>query len=195
MNRQNLKAFGKLKLIKWDEMNVTRQVEIVYTNAVRLAKQKYYEIAFDAFVTALYLALVSPKEATKIADEIITFDWVQNTLEEVDAVTLYAFLSETERKKQRLIESLAVAHNKNAEIDKALRYWSRQVSQYADNTVYKARIQAFMEAGVKKVVWITQDDERVCDSCEPLDGMVFDIEKAPGPQHWGCRCELWPVID
>lgn len=194
MNRQNLKEFGKLKLAKWDELNVVRAVGKTYDDSVRMAKRRYYEIAFEAFIVAMLEARIDNKDATRKAEEVITNDWILDMLEEVDPVTLYAFLPETERKKQRLIEALAVATNRNAEIDKALRYWTQQVSQYADNSVFRARLEAFRKAGIEQVIWVTQEDDRVCEDCEPLDGQIFDVDNVPDPPHWGCRCTLRSVI-
>ena len=194
MNRQNLKEFGKLKLAKWDELNVVRAVGKTYDDSVRMAKRRYYEIAFEAFIVAMLEARIDNKDATRKAEEVITNDWILDMLEEVDPVTLYAFLPETERKKQRLIEALAVATNRNAEIDKALRYWTVQVSQFADNSVYNARIGAFRQAGITHVVWITQEDERVCEDCDDLNGQIFPIDNVPPPQHINCRCFVRPVL-
>lgn len=195
MNRQNLKEFGKLKLAKWDEINVIRTVGKTYDDSVRMARQRYYEIAFESFIVALLEALIPNVDATRMAEETITADWILDMLEEVDPVTLYAFLSEAERKKQRLIEALAVATNRNAEIDKALRYWTVQVSQFADNSVYNARLEAFRQAGITHVVWITQEDNRVCEDCDDLNGQIFQIDNVPPPQHINCRCFVRPVLN
>lgn len=194
MNRQNLKEFNKLKLAKWDELNVVRMVNKTYDDSVRMAERRYYEIAFEAFIVAMLEAKVANRDSTRMAEDTITNDWILDMLEEVDPVTLYAFLPETERKKQRLIEALAVAHNRNAEIDKALRYWTRQVGQYADNSVFRARLEAFRRAGIEQVIWVTQEDDRVCEDCEPLDGQIFDVDNVPDPPHYGCRCRLIPVL-
>lgn len=194
MNRQNLKEFNKLKLAKWDELNVVRMVSKTYDDSVRMAKRRYYEIAFEAFIVAMLEAKVRNAEATREAEDTITNDWILDMLEEVDPVTLYAFLPETERKKQRLTEALAVAQNRNVEIDKALRYWTQQISQYADNSVFRARLEAFRRAGIEQVIWVTQEDDRVCEDCEPLDGQIFDVDNVPDPPHWGCRCRLIPVL-
>ena len=112
-------------------------------------------------------------------------------LEEEDFVTLYDYENEWERKRQRLSEALAATNAPNKEIDKALKLAILQVSHYADKATAKAALQAFKDAGVKKVKWITERDDRVCEKCEPLDGKVFDIDAVPQiPQHWRCRCRL-----
>lgn len=194
MNRQNLKLFGKLKLAHFDELNVIRQVNATYDESTQTAKQKYYEIAFDAYIGAMLEAKFSNKEAMRLAEETITTDWILDMLEEVDPVTLYAFLTETERKKQRLIEALAVAHNRNAEIDKALKYWTKQIGQYAIDIVDEARIEAFRDAGIEEVMWHTEHDDSVCEICGPRDGKIYRIEDVPDKPHLNCRCWLTCVL-
>lgn len=193
MNRENLKAFGLLKLAKFDEINVVRLVTSLFDESVRRAKQRYYEIAFDAYIVALLSAGKENRAATRMAESDITQDWVLDMLEEVDPVTLYSFMAETERKKQRLIETLSVAQNRNAEIDRALKRWTVQVGQFADNSVYRARIEAFSAAGIENVRWVTQKDNRVCTECDDLDDRVFPIEEVPPPQHIHCRCYIVPA--
>ena len=195
MNRKNLKAFNLLKLAKWDEISIIRAVSAAYEESARMAKRKYQEIAQGAFLTALKEAGVSEAIASGMAMDEITTDWILDMLEEVDPVTLYAFLPEMERKKQRLIEALAAAQNRNAEIDKALRYWAVQVGQYADNSVYRARLDAFRISGIERVRWVTQKDERVCGDCDSLDEQIFQIDSVPPPQHIHCRCFIVPVLD
>lgn len=190
MNRQNLKLFNQLKLAKWDELSVIRKVSETYEQSTRMAVRKYYEIAVEAYIVALYQMKMDKKRATEMADETIDLTWVYEFLEDVDPVTLYAFFPERERKKQRLLEALTATNNRNAEIDKALRYWTVQVGQYADNSVYQARLAAFRDAGVKRVRWVTQKDERVCPECGELDEQIFPIESVPPPQHIHCRCEI-----
>lgn len=195
MNRENLKAFGRLKLAKWDELSVIRQVSQAYDNSVSLAKRKYAEVAEEAFIAALVETGLTLAIAAGMAKDEITADWLLDMLEESDPVTLYIFLDEAERKKQRLIEALAVAQNKNAEIDKALKWWTKQLGQYAISVTDRARLDAFRSVGVKRVMWHTAEDERVCEDCKLLDGQVFDIDEVPDKPHWNCRCYLTAVLD
>ena len=188
MNRRNQRAFGSLKLARWDELNVIRQVGTVYDESTRLAVKKYREVAWWAYVRAMTEAKVSAAKAKQNAYDFVDLAWVMEILTDVDPVTLYAFIPERDRKKQRLIEALTAAQNKNAEIDKALRYWTMQVGQYAVNVTDRARLDAFRNAGVKKVMWHTRKDERVCNDCGPMDGMIFDIDKVPDKPHINCRC-------
>ena len=193
MNRRNLRAFDGLKTLKFDELNVLRSVTKVYDDAVRIAKRRYRQIAEDAYLEALILAGMDRKKAEKLAEESITEDWILDMLEEYDALTLYSFVNEVERKKQRTAEAILAAQDKVAEVDKALKLWTLQVSQYADNSVLYATLDGYEKAGIKKVKWVSEKDEKVCKVCDKLDGKIFLISKVPVKPHYHCRCILLPV--
>jgi SPP1 gp7 family putative phage head morphogenesis protein len=55
--------------------------------------------------------------------------------------------------------------------------------------------QTYKDRGYSQVKWITADDDRLCDECEPLDNKVFDIDDAPSVVHPNCRCTFIPVLD
>lgn len=193
MNRENVKDFGRMKLAKWDKLNVIREVTTLYTESAKRARKKYYEIAFEVYVLILLRCHVEAKKAHRMAEKAITDEWVDAVLNETDFVTLYRFNTETERKAQRLVEALAGTENRDYEIDKALRLWSMQLGQYAINFTDYAAVQAFEDAGVEMVQWISQHDERVCTECHALDGQVFRIDEIPRKPHWGCRC-FWRAV-
>jgi len=52
----------------------------------------------------------------------------------------------------------------------------------------------YRQAGIKRVKWLTAQDERTCPICRPLDGKVFGIEDDPGVVHPGCRCSRVAVL-
>lgn len=190
MNRRNIRAFDTLRLMKADEINILRKVKKVYDDSAEYARELYYEVAVDAYIVAMIQAHKTNAEATRDVEKVIDLDWVDELLEETDFVTLYQFMNEKDRKAERLAEAMEAVERRNDEIDKALRWWTVQVGQYAVNTVDRARLEAFRRAGVKKVRWNTEKDERVCDKCDPLDGKVFDIEEVPPKMHINCRCYL-----
>lgn len=186
LNRRLLRLFRRLHLIKLDELNIVNEVSSVYKTVERQAKKAYLDIAVHAYLYAF-----------KDADENevpLDSKWIQNILDEADEVTLYKFSTEIERKKQRLIEALAVTKFPDSEIDKALKYLSRQLAHYADKITVDAVIEGFKDSGVEKVMWVTEKDERVCNVCRPRDGKIFGIDKVPQiPAHWNCRCVLVKV--
>ena len=53
----------------------------------------------------------------------------------------------------------------------------------------------YREVGIKKVKWLTANDERTCAVCSGLDGKVFKIEDDPGLAHPMCRCCRVCVIE
>ena len=183
--------FDSLKLMKFDELNVLRSVKSVYERSVALAKKRYRMIAWNAYVEGYILATnCTRKVAEKKADESITEDFIIEMLDDYDPVTLYQFEPEAERKAQRLAEALLASEMKSSEVDKALRLWSLQTSQYADESVVAGTLEAFKDAGVKKVRWIAVQDSRTCTICKKRDGNVYLITKVPPRAHWRCRCLL-----
>ena len=195
MNRESLRDFGKLKLAKWDELNVIQTVSKVYTASARNARKKYYEVAFEAYVLAMTMCGEDAKDAHRKAEKAIDAEWVNEILERTDFVTLYRFDTEMERKAYRLAEALEVSNERDFEINKALRFWSQQLGQYAINMTDYAVLQAFADAGVEKVMWVSEHDNRVCNECHSYDGQVFEIDELPVKPHWGCRCHYIPVLD
>lgn len=193
MDRDNLKAFGKLKMAKWDEIRILQTVTAVYRRSVRNAKRRYYEVASEAYILGLMMCGMGSKKAHAKADEAIDSDWVEEILEQTDFLTLYRFNTEWQRKAVRLAEALEQSPDRNYEIDKALKQWARQVGQYAINVTDYALIQAFEDAGVKWAKWLSKHDNKVCGECHALDGQVFRISEIPRKPHWNCRCTWIPV--
>ena len=193
MDRESVEAFGQLKMAKWDRVNIIRTVVTVYRTSVKKARRRYYEVAFEAYILAMLRLGEDVKKAQEMADEAITMKWVDGILDQTDFVTLYRFNSEAERKAYRLAEQLEVSPDRNRLIDRALKDWSRQLGQYAIQFTDEAVVQAFKDAGVERVQWLTEEDERTCRSCNELHGMEFPIGEIPPKPHYGCRCMLKPL--
>lgn len=190
LNTLYLRLFTRLKLISFDELNIITAVKEIYQKCLKMAKKRYLDIARRCFDDAYELAGGKGK---KKADDWVNNDWLLDMLEEYDPVTLYRFMPEFERKQQRLIEALIASHKKNAEVDKALKYWALQSNQYADKVTDEATLEGYKAAGIKRVRWITEKDEKVCPACKKLNMRVFDIDKVPSKPHFRCRCYLLPV--
>lgn len=193
MNRENLEAFGRLKLTKWDEANIIRTVVTVYRTSAKKARKRYWEVAYEAYILAMMILGEEERKAQKMADEAITMEWVDGILDQTDFVTLYRFNSEAERKAYRLAEQLEVSPDRNRLIDRALRDWSKQLGQYAIQFTDEAVVQAFKDAGVERVQWLTEEDERRCHACSERHGVEYDIDEIPPKPHYGCRCRLKAV--
>ena len=195
MNRRNQRAFGRLKQLKFDELNILQSVTEVYDDSIKLAKKRYEQIAYEAFLAALIEAMIAEKKAKDMAEDTITEDWVLDMLEEYDPVTLYQFMPEAERKKQRTVEAIIASHDKGEAVDKSLKLWVLQTSHYAEKSVDEATIDAYKAAGVDKVRWNTEEDDRVCKVCQARDGKIYPINKLPPRPHYSCRCTFSPILD
>lgn len=117
-------------------------------------------------------------------------------LSQPNPLTGYSYETETMRKRDRAIESINAAgsrSDKDLAFDRAMRYWSQQTGFYIDIVADEAALQAMKDSGVKKVRWITSEDNRVCDDCKDLNGKVFDIDNVPDKPHVRCRCWLVPA--
>ena len=191
-NRQFIRSFRKLRVLKFDEMNALSAVVSVYRTIDRFVRKGYVEIAVHAYQYGLKQAKESGFKPQKRTD--FDLEWLLLFLDEEDPVTLYDYELEWERKRQRLSEALAASTTPLRELDKALKYIAMQVDHYADKATSKAVLKAYEDCGVKQVMWVTERDNRVCPKCAPLDGKVFDIDKVPQiPAHYRCRCVLRPV--
>lgn len=123
---------------------------------------------------------------------------VSDLLSTPNPVTGYSYDNEVMRKKERCEESIIAAYGKSgkqAELDKALRLWSQMSGQYADAVSDDANLQALFAANVKYVRWNTQEDERVCNTCDDRGGKIYRIDRIPDKPHWRCRCWCTPVSD
>ena len=189
MNRENLKTFGAMKtrLMKADELHIIREVTDTYKAVLGLAKRWLLEVARQAYMQAM-------RDCKKRRKCDIDLEWLLFWMDETDPVTLYKFLPEWERKKARLIEALPVAPDRGKEIDKALKSWARQIGQAAISVTDAATIEAFKDAGIEYVEWVSEHDDRVCGTCEDMDGNIYPIDAVPVKPHWNCRCRLRPVI-
>ena len=188
MNRDNLKAFGRLKtkLTKADELHIIREVTETYYTSNRMVEQQLLRIARLAYTRAM-------QEAGKRHRNPIDRDWLLDYLEETEPVILYRFIPEFERKVARLIEALAAARNRGQEIDKALKAWTRQIGWFAVSAVDAATVRAYKDAGVEEVVWHSEHDAKVCDVCEDMDGKIYKIDEIPVKPHVNCRCWISPA--
>lgn len=193
VNRYNLEHFDRLKLVPMDELNVIRSVTDTFQASVRQAKTAYRKMAESAYRAALLELGWSEFPARQQAARRMTDEWLDLLLAGYDPVTLYRFDTEVERRRQRLTEAMVAAPGRGAEIDRALRSWSRQIGQYSITVTDAARLQAYQDEGVEQVMWHTEEDGRVCEVCAGLDGQVFPADAAPAKQHYNCRCWLTAV--
>lgn len=204
----------ELQALPFDELNASKGYREV-SNRVKTTYKKLYDdlydilvlIALEAFERFCTTAVekkghkikyyVGKKDGFRKTKTFDADEYVEWYLHSVNYVTQYIFVNEFDRKLARTIEEIISSGNKseiNKNIDKAMKYWNRQAKQAGDNITIDSAIEGAKSAGVKKVIWVAQKDNRVCTRCSEKDGKIFDIDKILIPLHYNCRC-YFKIID
>ena len=217
--RQMVRAFNslnrELQALPFDELNASKAYKAV-SDKVKKAYRKVYDELIDILILIVLQAFEKScptfieRKGKKIKYYVgrkdgfrkeLTFDaeqYVTWYLDTPNHVTKYNFVNEYDRKLARTIEEIISTGGNKSEINKnieiALKYWNRQAKQAGDNITIEAAIEGARSAGVKKVMWITQKDGKVCAECKANDGKIFDIDKIFLPLHYNCRC-YFKIID
>lgn len=167
----------------FDELNVIQASRELYTkldNAnqtafLQLARQRYQDITGEEDENTISLA------------------WLLVILMGYNPVTEFIYENEVARKRERFAESLIASANKLAMIRRAMGLWLNQTEQYLVLIEDAAVLEAYKALGVKRVRWVTQEDERTCATCGPMHDKTYDINNVPPKPHRNCRCYLVPV--
>ena len=162
-------------------------------------KQAYIKIAKEASEEAAD----DVKKETGVAVKPLRTDekYVDSVLAEYNPVTGYLYEAEADRKRARLAEALiaAVLFGMRAEYHKELRkfadLWHTQTLQYGETMVDQTRLDTFKKNGIKRVRWVSENDERVCKTCKERNGNIYKIEELPEKPHYRCRCWIEPVLE
>ena len=190
MNRQFVEIFARsTRLIRQDELNVMRGAKKMYSELDAIVKESYMEIAEKAYKNAYAMVLPMKKKKSGISAA-----WLLAFLTAFDPVTGYVFNNEVKRKRDRFAESV-IAQRRRSDIIRARDLFARQAAQYALEVTDKATIKAYEDAGIKKVRWKTEGDDKVCRECKEMNNRVYDVDKIPDKPHINCRCIVVPVID
>ena len=185
LNHRYVVEFGIAKSqLRFDELHIFKLIKKLYKSLLRETK--------------LYYISLARAEYRDLTDSVLSNLEIENLLKGVftgfNPVTLYIFENEFDRKAQRLMEALMSNYSeKDILMDKHLKYIARQMSQGALDVRDTVVLKAYKELGIKKVQWVTAEDEKVCSHCNELDGEIFDISKVPIKPHYNCRCYLIPA--
>ena len=187
--RKILRRFKRLNnsLMAFDEVNALSAVNDCYEEVIAMTVEALKETAKKTY-----------KWAHGDDDDFFVDLWLLGFFDEPDPVTHYKFYDEADRKRSRLyeaLESVRTRAERKKQIDIALRYWTRQFEQTADDIVEAVIREVYKRNNVEYVMWVTAHDARVCIDCAVKDGKIYPFDKAPQPpMHYNCRCRLIPVI-
>lgn len=190
LKKQTQTAFNnfRLSLLKFDELNVMQvktETESLFTKLKRQSNR---------FYTGLLNHL-----AESMGFEEDKYD-LDELLETYSGTLLYSFSTEMERKRERLFETIvAIDDMSDPEIlsqqKKNIRNWNTQVEEFGVDIERNIFLSELGDSGIRKVQWMTAEDERVCTDCSDLNGIIFDIDNVPRRPHIGCRCWLKGVSE
>ena len=125
--------------------------------------------------------------------------WMLGLLDSYNYVTGYLYNPEAERKRLRLSEAINTAMSFedrqlfSKEVKRFFNLWWTQTRQYMIDVVDHAETQAWEDIGVEYAMWVTAEDEKVCEECGSLHGKVFKLEDFPEKPHYNCRCRKVPM--
>ena len=181
LNRKAVKRFESTKnqaqIDGFDELEV-----------IQLTRTLYQDLSADNQETFLELAQERYQEVEPHGEEPPNLTWLLALLAAYNAVTKYIYAHEIDRKQQYAAEGINASTAKVSEFRRALKRWTNFTDQYADIVSDETTLKAYRDAGIKKIRWVTAEDERVCPECRERDGKVYSINNVPPKPHWGCRC-------
>lgn len=192
------KKFNKSRMtMRFDELNATdvfAETEALYEGLRKLNEKRYLKIAKEAYSDAYDEAKKNGFDEGK--KKIPTEAFLLALFAAYNDITKYVYDHEIDRKRARLAEAIIADVQRNSKQEMISDYrraeslWRKQSQQYALTVEDAAVLKAFKDAGVKRVQWVTADDERVCGACNGRDGKTYAIDKVPPKPHYLCRCYL-----
>lgn len=175
-------------ILQFDEVNVMRETDVLYSAIEKDCRKIFRQLYIDRY-TELWRYLKHETPDEDIIDELVDM-YLAGLWDEPNENTRYAFGTELIRKRDRAKEAVIAVPTKTQkqlELQKATRYVIQQSAWYCDFVSQDAEIQAYKDAGVKKVQRHEMNDDRVCDVCKKADGDIYPIDDIPPLPHLRCR--------
>lgn len=189
LTKQIIRTFGNAKglLLSFDELNVLDYSAEMYKSLEKVNYEAYYKLAVKSYKDNLIKGKTGKVPSRK---------WLAEFLLLYDPVTKYVYQHEVERKRSRFAEAVIASPTpeKTQAVDSGMKSWSQQTNQYAIGVTDAAALKAFKDSGVKRVIWVTEPDEKRCRDCKELDGNIYDIDIVPPKPHIRCRCRVKPYL-
>lgn len=209
------KQSNRLKTIKAnaanpDILNIAAYVDSLYNGIDKFNIGAYKSIVPQVYQTAWDMAedVVDTKGKKK---SVLGLAWITALLSSFNVISQWVYEQEVPRKaeyfKQQLSNALLsnllmgekmsmTAPNINAIFTQAKNWWGTQSDTQMTLLVSEAMTTAYKDAGVKKVIYSTIDDDRRSQICTDLDGTIIDVDdinvnNSP-PQHPNCRSFFLP---
>lgn len=180
-----------------DELNYTKAKNLssnLYERLLERVNRVYLRIAKNAIADVKTIL----KEEGYNEDDVglVPIELRDGLMSGYNELTGYRFDKEYERKKDRTTEALIAylgIQERRRALKRARDLVARQIKQYGDLLIDDTYYEAYEQAGVSKVMWVTEKDEKVCSICRERDGKVYPLSDVPGKPHLNCRCHIRPV--
>lgn len=194
------REFNRLGIIGFDELNaprVTSETTALFDRLKQENQKLYLKVARKAYEDAVSTAAAAGYPTVK--ENRIDEAWVIALLVAYNFVSGYLYESEADRKRLRLAEQMMTAREYqnrtlyNDSVRRSANLWWTQASHYMLESVDKATLDGYKDAGVTKVKWNTEIDGRECSVCRERNGKIYGIDDVPPKPHRNCRCYLTPV--
>ena len=163
----------------------------------RANRRGYCKIARYVDDWFLFDVLLADDDTERIDEKKI----VDLVLGGYNPVTGYVYGRELDRKRSRLVEEILTAVQMQDReryenvLRKAANLFYTQSMQYAIDIADETLKAEMKKHGITEVVWLTEQDEKVCAECHARDGKIYKIDKIPPKPHYNCRCITVPVFD
>lgn len=194
------RAYNHFKVLAFDQLNaivVKREVDSLYAELLKFNRLEYREMANYSRNRAI--RKLNEDERMRLTEHPFDPDFqVSEVLRAYNPVTMYLYEPEADRKRLRLLEGMltcvTLLDHKNflSVINRNANLWYTQSSQYAIDVTDETYLETLREAGIEKVVWVSEKDSKVCRICRERDGQIYDIDEVPDKPHYNCRCHLEP---
>lgn len=161
---------------------------------------KFLELETDIFQTEFsFFDIDIPKDFTLILWGQDELSWKDRLRNDVNLWNYYCYkdVKQAILRQESIEDVLRSLDKRFLSIENVLERLGLSESS-AMTTV--ARKEIFKELGIKQFRYYTKADERTCEQCAPLHGLVFPMSSyevgvnAP-PIHPRCRCFTIPIMD
>lgn len=183
LNKRYRKLFEGV--MSFDELNVIPKSHEIYDEAYKMVEQESSRL-----VKSVYGSYRKGE-----SDNFDPVAFVSALLLAYNPVTKYVFKNEIERKRSRFAEGVIASDTPREEIALAKRLLLGITSQFMDDLTFEGMIQAYADDGVKKVRWVTAEDDKRCKECKARHNKIYPISKVPSKPHIHCRCWVEGVTE
>ena len=171
-------------------LQTKKHITRLYRDVYKTVKNEFLKV-LNPMCEEIYLEALEVGFDGSLLDLDVGF--IEEFFSAYNPVTKYVFKNEIDRKKSRLFEAVIATKETVTAYKTAENLLNRQIKQYAIDLEDAVQIAVYKAIGVKKVMWVSENDAKTCGVCQELDGEIFDLNDAPEKQHYNCRCILVPV--